>query len=213
MTQYVNAANLITSTSLALGFVALALAADGHMGAAAVLIVCAAGLDALDGVVARRLSLSGRFGCNLDSLTDMVVFGAAPAFMLHRGPLDAVPVLGAAACVLFVLAGAWRLARFPLVENRRYWVGLPIPAAGLVATGAAAFGVPAVPVLAMTVVAAVLMVSEITIPTAAAVRDAALRRRDGAPPAKARPRSAGPHRAEREADDAERAAALALLPD
>ena len=177
MRAFVNAANAITSGTLAAGFVAVLLAADGRLHGAAVAVAAAAVLDAVDGPVARRTSVSDRFGGNLDSLADLVAFGVAPALMLYRGVLLDVPVVGTGACVAFLLAGAWRLARFPLVEDRHRFVGMPIPPAGLVAAGTAAVALPAALALTVALVLALLMVSAIPFPTLAALRLARARGR------------------------------------
>ena len=176
MRAFVNAANVITSGTLAAGFAAVLLAADGRLHGAAVAVAAAAVLDAVDGPVARRMSVSERFGCNLDSLADVVAFGVAPALMLHRGVLDAVPVVGTGACLAFLLAGAWRLARFPLVEDRHRFVGMPIPPAGVIAAAAAALAPPAALTLVLTLVLALLMVSAIPFPTLFTLRRLARRR-------------------------------------
>ena len=170
MRSFANVANLITSANLAAGFVALLLAADGRLREAALAVAVAAVLDSVDGLVARRLSLSDRFGSQLDSLADLVAFGVAPALMLERGVLHAVPIVGTGACLAFLLAGAWRLARFPLVADRHYFVGLPIPPAGLLAAAVAALALPAPVVLALTLALALLMVSSIPFPTLLTVR-------------------------------------------
>ena len=159
--------NLITSGNLLAGFLALVAVSRGHAGWAVVLVLAAAVCDSLDGLVARHTSSEGPFGSRLDSLADLVSFGAAPALVLYVGALDALSVGGIGACLAFVLAGAWRLARFPLVENRHYFVGLPIPPAGVIA---ALFGVSAAPPLAVCVIAAVLaamMASTVPFPTLA----------------------------------------------
>ena len=177
MREFVNSANLITSGSLAAGFAAVMLAADGRLREAAGLVVAAAVLDAVDGPLARRTSMPERFGCNLDSLADVVAFGVAPALMLERGVLHAVPVVGAGACFAFVLAGAWRLARFPLVEDRHRFVGMPIPPAGVIAAAAAALSLPHALTLALTLALALLMVSTIPFPTLVALRHLPRQRR------------------------------------
>jgi CDP-diacylglycerol---serine O-phosphatidyltransferase len=164
--EFVNAANVITTGCLSAGFAALMLAADGKLGPAAAAVGVAAVLDSIDGIVARRLSVCGPFGCQLDSLADLVAFGAAPALMLHHGALQGVPVLGPGACMAFVLAGAWRLARFPLVADGDRFVGLPIPPAGLIAA-AAALAAPVLLGVAVTFALALLMVSATPFPTLA----------------------------------------------
>jgi CDP-diacylglycerol---serine O-phosphatidyltransferase len=177
MRRYVNPANLITSASLAAGIVALMLASAGHLREAAAMVALAAVLDGLDGLVARRLGLCGRFGCNLDSLADMVTFGVTPALMLHHGPLASSPVAGGAACVLFAVGGAWRLARFPLVEHQRHWVGLPIPTAGILAAVAAVLGVADWAAILVALALTALMVSTVPFPTLATLARRPPRRR------------------------------------
>ena len=169
MKEFVNAATLITTGTLAAGFAALLLAVDGRVGAAAVAVLVAATFDAADGVVARRLSRAGRFGTNLDSLADLAAFGVAPAVMLYQAVLRELPVAGAAVATVFVLAGAWRLARFPLVEDPRRFVGLPIPPAGVVLAGVAVAEPPVAMALAAVVALALLMVSALAFPTLGAL--------------------------------------------
>ena len=165
--DYVSPPNLITSGNLLSGFLALVVITQGHPGWAVVLVLAAAICDSLDGLVARHTNSECAFGSRLDSLADLISFGAAPALVLYVGALDAVPVGGIGACLAFVLGGAWRLARFSLVENRHYFVGLPIPPAGLIAALA---GVSAAPPLAVCLIAAVLagmMASTVPFPTLA----------------------------------------------
>jgi CDP-diacylglycerol--serine O-phosphatidyltransferase len=88
---FANTATAVTSVNLVTGFVAIVLAGEGRLREAAAAVVAAAVLDAADGLVARRMSVSGRFGCRLDSLADVVAFGAAPALMLEQGVLGTVP--------------------------------------------------------------------------------------------------------------------------
>lgn len=165
MRQFVNAPNLMTTASLAAGVAALMLAGDGRMGLALAAIGVAALLDSFDGYVARRVGVSGPFGSHLDSLADLVPFGVAPAVMLHEAQLDSV--LGAGACIVFVVAGAWRLARFQLIEDEEHFIGLPIPPAGLVLAGAATVALPALPAATLCLLASVAMVSTFTLPTLA----------------------------------------------
>ncbi len=167
MKDYVSPPNLITSGNLLAGFLALVVVAQGHPGWAAVLVLAAGICDSLDGLAARRSGSECEFGSRLDSLADLVSFGAAPALVLYTGALDAVPVGGIGACLAFVLCGAWRLARFSLVENRHYFVGLPIPPAGVIAV---LLGVSAAPPLAVCLIAVVLagmMASTVPFPTLA----------------------------------------------
>lgn len=169
MKQHVNAANLLTSASLAAGFAALMLAGDGELWWALAAVGVAAVLDSVDGLVARRMSVTGPFGCNLDSLTDLVAFGVAPALILHHGVLGDLRFFGPAACTLFVVAGAWRLARFPLIEDRQHFIGLPSPPAGVVAAALGVVALPAGLTAGVCVLLAVLMVSGFTVPTLAEI--------------------------------------------
>ena len=169
MRQFVNAANLITTAGLAAGFAALMLAGDGELGWATAAVGVAAVLDSVDGLVARRTSVCGPFGCNLDSLTDLVAFGVAPALILYNGVLHELSVIGPAACTAFVVAGAWRLARFPLIEDRQHFIGLPIPPAGVIATAAGVLALPAGIAAAVCFVLALLMVSQVAVPTLAEI--------------------------------------------
>ena len=161
----VTPANAITTGNLVAGFLALVVAAEGRLALAAILIGVAATCDALDGLVARRTKSECMFGGRLDSLADLISFGAAPAMMLYAGDLRALPVAGLAACVAFFVCGAWRLARFSLVENRHHFVGLPIPPAGVIAMVLALSAAPALVVAVIATVLAALMISTIPFPT------------------------------------------------
>lgn len=206
MRPYLNLANLLTTGSLVAGFAALVLAADSRLGAALIAVAIAVALDAVDGHVARRTGVSGPFGCQLDSLADFVAFGVAPAMMLHESGLDAMP-LGLLATVGFVIAAAWRLARFAVVHDSHRFVGLPTPPAGIIAAGAATIGLAADAALALCLALSVLMISSIAVPTLVGLGRLSRRRRpalrlvgsDGAP------NGASPsERARRDRDDDQR---------
>lgn len=161
-----NLANLITTGSLAAAFAALVLAADGHIGWALLAVAVAAVLDSIDGPIARRMPPDGGFGGQLDSLADHAAFGMAPAVMIHQATLEDVPVAGPAMCLLFVLAGAWRLARFSATaDDRLRFVGLPLPPSGLIAGAAAALALPAGLAIALLLALTLLMVSTAPFPT------------------------------------------------
>ena len=165
MREFVKLTNVITSGNLVAGFLALLAAQRNLLLAAAALVLLAASLDFLDGVVARRLDGEGQFGSTLDSLADLVSFGVVPALMQYLGPLHSLSVFGVVTCLGFFLCGAWRLARFPLTKTPRCFIGVPIPAAGVLVALLAVWG-PA-PLLALLVTAAlsVLMVSSLSFPT------------------------------------------------
>jgi len=161
--QHVTPPNLVTSVSLAAGFLALLVAAD-RVALAAGLVLLAAVLDVVDGALARRAGGDRTFGAQLDSLTDLLCFCVVPAFTVHQ----AVSVEVTAPALLvsggFVLAGAWRLARFPLVRQQAHFVGLPTPAAGCLVMLLALWA-PPVPALIGAALLGALMVSTVRFPT------------------------------------------------
>lgn len=188
MRSQFNPANAATTGSLAAAFAALVLAAEGKLVGALIAVAVAAVLDSIDGPIARRMPSDGGFGAQLDSLADHAAFGMAPALMIHQATLHSVPVAGPAACLLFVLAGAWRLARFSsAADDRLQFVGLPLPPAGLIAASAAAIALAPALALALLLIAALLMVSAMPFPTFAGIgrivrpprsRPSGVRRRD-----------------------------------
>ena len=163
--SYMNWPCALTATSLAGGFLALILSAQGDLGWAAGTVVVCGILDSFDGLLARRLAKSSAFGAELDSLADIVSFGVAPALMLYLGVLHSIPFAGVAASAGFVLCAAWRLARFSLIDNSRHFLGLPTPPAAVVAAGVAAWAPPPLVALAITATLCVLMVSDFPFPS------------------------------------------------
>lgn len=186
------APNVITSGNMTAGFLALVAVEGGHTLSALVLVVVAAVCDVLDGVVARRGSGETAFGANLDSLADVVSFGVVPAFALYLGPLQPLSWIGTAGCLAFLIAGAWRLARYPQVKNSACFVGLPIPLAGVLVMLLVLSGAPTLLTLAAVIGVSVLMVSTVACPTvgtmARRVTGARLLWRRPAPGARGRPR-------------------------
>lgn len=130
--------SLLTTGNLFCGFLAIILAADARYVEAAVAIFVAMVMDMLDGKVARLTKTTSQFGVEFDSLADVVSFGVAPAFMLYAFALSKLGRAAWLGAFLFVACGALRLARFNVYSgagDRRYFVGLPIPAAaGIVAS-------------------------------------------------------------------------------
>ncbi len=176
MKDFISPASIVTSGNLVAGFIALVLAAQDELGWAAAMVGVAAACDSVDGIVARRRRCESVFGSRLDSLADLLSFGAAPALILYSGPLDGVAVAGMGACLAFVLSGAWRLARFSLLENRDHFVGFPIPPAAVIVVALAVTGTPAALVWLATAVLSALMVSTLPVPTLAVLVRAILRR-------------------------------------
>lgn len=133
--------NLVTLAALAAGMSAIMFAINGLFPSAVACLVVAMVLDACDGRVARYVGTSSKFGAELDSLSDVVCFGAAPALLLYMWGLDGKGVLGWIACITLTCATALRLARFNVavdVANKPVWSaaffqGVPSPAGGFLA--------------------------------------------------------------------------------
>lgn len=134
--------NLITLSSVFCGFDSLRISASAQgeedFYRAALLIVFAMLFDMLDGRVARMTKTQSAFGLQIDSLADVVSFGAAPALLVYEWTLKSLGTPGLVASFLFVACGAVRLARFNVLsmgesgkptKPSKYIVGLPIPGA------------------------------------------------------------------------------------
>jgi len=124
--------NLFTSAGLFAGFYAIISALNNKFELAAVAIIIAAVLDGLDGRIARITNTQSKFGAEYDSLADVSSFGMAPALVMFEWSLHSLNKLGFIACFLYVATAALRLARFNTqigVADKRYFQGLPSPAA------------------------------------------------------------------------------------
>jgi len=130
--------NTLTLCGLFCGFYSILAALKGDYVIAAWAIMVANIFDGLDGWVARLTSSTTRFGIELDSLSDLVAFGVAPAVILYKWSLASFGRVGWAAAFLFVACGALRLARYNIQmgsSESRSFTGMPIPgAATMIAT-------------------------------------------------------------------------------
>lgn len=125
--------NMITTLGMFLGFLAIVWAGQSRFQSAGLAILVAALMDSLDGKVARLTNTASDFGVQYDSLADLVAFGLAPAFLLWHWQLYNFGRVGIAAAFIYSACGALRLARFnvtTVVVSKRFFMGLPIPAAG-----------------------------------------------------------------------------------
>ncbi len=122
--------NLVTMAALTCGLAALEAARVTAWDLTLRLILQAAIADGVDGVLARQLRAASAMGEQLDSLADIVAFGAAPAFLFSSYYGDAPAVLRLGVAFAFVLAGAYRLARFHAQPTEGGFRGLPITVAG-----------------------------------------------------------------------------------
>ncbi len=131
--------NLFTCSSIFLGFYAMSLcvgdASPAQLNQAALAIFFAIFFDAFDGRVARMTKTQSEFGVELDSLADVISFGAAPALLVYKWALAPLGFIGFFLAFAFATCGALRLARFNVLAHRgekgssRFFVGLPIPLA------------------------------------------------------------------------------------
>ncbi len=130
--------NLFTTGVLFGGFYAIVQAMNARYEHAAIAIFVAMVLDGLDGRVARLTRTQSEFGAEYDSLADVVAFGAAPALVMYEWALRPLGRLGWIAAFAYCAATALRLARFNVnieVVDKRYFQGLPCPAAAAVLAG------------------------------------------------------------------------------
>jgi CDP-diacylglycerol---serine O-phosphatidyltransferase len=130
--------NLFTLAALFGGFYAIVMAINGRFDLAAVGIFCAMVLDSLDGRIARMTNTQSAFGEQMDSLSDMVSFGAAPAIIAYVWALKGLGRWGWIAAFVYCACAALRLARFNVntnVVDKRYFQGLPSPAAAALVAG------------------------------------------------------------------------------
>jgi len=130
--------NLFTLAALFGGFYSVVMAMNGRYDLAAVGIFCAMVLDSLDGRVARMTNTQSAFGEQMDSLSDMVSFGAAPALISYEWALKGLGRWGWFAAFVYCACAALRLARFNVnttVVDKRYFQGLPSPAAAALVAG------------------------------------------------------------------------------
>lgn len=130
--------NAITTAALFCGFFAIVSAMNKQFYQAAISIFVAMVLDALDGRVARMTNTQSDFGAQYDSLSDMVSFGVAPAFVIYEWALLDMGKLGWVAAFVYCTCAALRLARFNTnlkVIDIRYFQGLPSPAAAALVVG------------------------------------------------------------------------------
>lgn len=122
----------LTLLNAVFGVISIIYAVNGQYTSAAVMILIAAFLDGIDGKVARKLNIVSDLGKELDSLCDLISFGVAPAILIYSSIFSANDwgFLSIVITVLFVICGAYRLARFNVLNINGYFVGIPITLAG-----------------------------------------------------------------------------------
>lgn len=123
--------SIFTAGNLFLGLIAILLAFHQLTEYAAITVIFGMLLDGLDGRIARLLNVQSDFGKELDSLSDVITFGVAPAFIMYVTAFQYLGSIGVVATTIFPIAGALRLARFNVKPGiPGYFIGLPITASG-----------------------------------------------------------------------------------
>ncbi|RDU36527.1 CDP-diacylglycerol--serine O-phosphatidyltransferase [Neobacillus piezotolerans] len=150
--------NWFTIANLLCGIFSIILNMNGLVWLSAILIFAAALMDLFDGRIARRLNVSSEVGVELDSLADIVSFGVAPALIVYT--LTSPSMLASFAFTFYAAMGALRLARFSASPTVGYFMGIPIPMAGMVIAGMALFDYSNAYI---TILLAILMVSPIRV--------------------------------------------------
>ena len=129
--------NMLTLIGVCIGLTSIRFALDGKFGLAIIAIIFAALIDGLDGRIARLIKGTSKVGKELDSLTDMISFGVAPAFIMYFWKLNTLGRFGWLLCLVYVICVALRLARFNVNSNQdpswrdNFFEGVPSPAGGI----------------------------------------------------------------------------------
>ena len=129
--------NMLTLIGVCIGLTSIRFALDGRFEFAIVAIILAAVIDGLDGRIARLIKGTSKVGKELDSLTDMISFGVAPAFIMYFWKLNTLGRFGWLVCLIYVICVALRLARFNVNSDQEpswrdnFFEGVPSPAGGI----------------------------------------------------------------------------------
>lgn len=122
--------NLFTFLNLSLGILAILYIFQNDYYISSLLILLAALLDRYDGKIARMFNATSSIGKELDSLCDLISFGVAPAILIWHSQLIDIGVLGIIITILFAIAGAYRLARYNVIDFDGIYIGIPITLSG-----------------------------------------------------------------------------------
>ena len=129
--------NMLTLIGVCIGLTSIRFALSGEFHLAIIAIIFAALIDGLDGRIARLIKGTSKVGKELDSLTDMISFGVAPAFIMYFWKLNTLGRFGWLLCLIYVICVALRLARFNVSSNQEpswrdnFFEGVPSPAGGI----------------------------------------------------------------------------------
>jgi CDP-diacylglycerol--serine O-phosphatidyltransferase len=157
--------SVFTVMNMVCGYISIVMSGEGSFVAACWFIILAAFFDTIDGFVARVTNGTSDFGVELDSLSDLVSFGAAPAYLVYKFGLEGLPgISGICVSSLLMIGSGLRLARFNISMigyEKDSFSGLPTPAQALAIAGFVLWmsSAPHFPVASMQIVLAVLSVA------------------------------------------------------
>ncbi len=129
--------NMFTLVGVCIGLTSMKFAFDGKFTLSIIAIISAAIIDGLDGRIARLIQGTSKVGKELDSLTDVISFGVAPAFIMYFWKLNELGRIGWLICLIYVICVALRLARFNVNSSKEpswtdnFFEGVPSPAGGV----------------------------------------------------------------------------------
>ncbi len=129
--------NIFTLVGVCIGLSSIKFAFDGNFQFSVIAIIVAGIIDGLDGRIARLIKGTSKVGKELDSLTDVISFGVAPAFIMYFWKLNELGRIGWFICLIYVVAVALRLARFNVNSleepswKSNFFEGIPSPAGGI----------------------------------------------------------------------------------
>ncbi len=130
--------NMFTLIGVCIGLSSIKFAFDGNFTLSVIAIIVAAIIDGLDGRIARLIKGTSKVGKELDSLTDVISFGVAPAFIMYFWKLNELGRIGWLICLIYVVCVALRLARFNINSDQEpswkdnFFEGVPSPSGGVI---------------------------------------------------------------------------------
>ena len=168
--------NIFTLVGVCIGLTSIKFAFDGKFAPAIIAIIVAAIIDGLDGRIARLIRGTSKVGKELDSLTDVISFGVAPAFIMYFWILNSLGKVGWLICLIYVVCVALRLARFNINTDAdpswkdNFFEGIPSPAGGILVLSPLIYDVSELDILTLNyqfitpiifVVISILLISKI----------------------------------------------------
>ena len=166
-----NAANFVTFCNMLAGATSIIMSLNGKFRMAMAFIIIASIADRYDGRVARRLNTDSELGVQMDSMGDVISFGIAPAILVYMSRVMTlegnIRIIGGVATMIYICAGAFRLARFNVdgMNEDNSFYGMPIPIAGLILVAMLMFGhkLGIIPIIVAEFILAMFMISKIRI--------------------------------------------------